>query len=176
MRTLADDERAPATGVCLSKNNKYILTAGNAYRNLRYATINVQGLDGTVKMWEFKTGMIVKTFKGHPNQKYSTSFGFIKLGLKTGFEINVDCRVYVGGEDGNVYIYDLESRVLMEKIKVCDKAVIAINVGGELMATGGLEGGDVKVWNVGSDIQQSDARSDALDDQQSQSDLNSKVA
>jgi hypothetical protein len=45
----------------------------------------ILGLDGTVKMWEFKTGMIVKTFKGHPNQKYSTCFGFIKLGSKTGF-------------------------------------------------------------------------------------------
>jgi hypothetical protein len=31
MRTLADDERAPVTGVCLSKNNKYILTAGNPF-------------------------------------------------------------------------------------------------------------------------------------------------
>jgi hypothetical protein len=62
-----------------------------------------------------------------------------------------------------VYIYDLESRQVMEKIKVCDKAVIAVDVGGDLMATGGLGGGDVKVWN----FEQSDARSEAQDDRQS---------
>ena len=55
MRTFADDDRAPVTGVVLSRNNKVLMG---------------KSLDGKIRIWEIKSGEVLKWFQGsHLNSR-----------------------------------------------------------------------------------------------------------
>ncbi|CAM9253028.1 unnamed protein product [Chrysoparadoxa australica] len=98
-------------------------------------------LDNTIRLWQIEPPrMCVKVYKGHSNVKYSVA---------TDFSITRGRWVVSGSEDHKIYIWDLQSKEVVQTLSGHTDDILAINCHPEFnaIASGGMKGCKrVMIW------------------------------
>lgn len=92
------------------------------------------------RLWNFSAGKFLKTYTGHVNTKYC---------IRAAFSITNSKYIVSGSEDKCVYLWDLQSRRIVQKLEGHTDTVIAVSCHPkENMITSGALDNDktVKVW------------------------------
>lgn len=105
VKTIVDDDNPPVSSVRFSLNGKYLLAAT---------------LDDTVRLWSIHSGKCVKSYGGHVNRKYCIPPSFIvgrgeDVSSRDASAATPPVRITMGSEDGNLLMWDLNSREILLK-------------------------------------------------------------
>ena len=106
LKTFMDEGTHPVSQVKFSPNSKYLLTAN---------------LNGTIKLWDFlseKTRCLC-TYRGHKNSEHC---------VRATFSATNGARVVSGSEDGSVYLWDLHTEEVVQKLDGHSKDSIVYGV------------------------------------------------
>lgn len=161
VKTIVDDDNPPVSSIRFSLNGKYLLAAT---------------LDDTVRLWSVQSGKCVKSYGGHVNRKYCIPPAFVveQEGIGAGERAtkseNGDgalaptpsVRIAMGSEDGNLLLWDLNSREIILKRTIFPRSTLlalAINPIRSELATAALriteeadggpgEGNKIKIFSV----------------------------
>ncbi len=106
LKTLIEDSNQPVSFVRFAPNGKFLLAST---------------LDSTMRLWSHSDGKSQKTYSGHVNTKFCL---FACFGVD-----NTLGRNYVlsGSEDNNAYIWDLQSREVLQVLKGHGAPVVGID-------------------------------------------------
>ena len=144
LKTIVGEEESEGVAVgCVtfSPNGKYVLSGS---------------LDGKVRLWDLvggkwydkskRGGSCLKTYSSHTNTKFCMFSTFSTVNPKRDLVIS-------GSEDGKVYLYDLQSRVVRQTLDGHGgDAVLAVDAHDrlELIGSGGMtKDKTVRFWTVG---------------------------
>lgn len=97
------------------------------------------------RLWNFQNGKFLKTYTGHVNSKYCIS---------AAFSISNGKYIVSGSEDNCVYLWELQSRKVVQKLEGHTDTVITVACHPtENMIASGALGNDktVKIWTQGKD-------------------------
>jgi COMPASS component SWD3 len=92
------------------------------------------------RLWNFSAGKFLKTYTGHVNTKYC---------IPAAFSITNGKYIVSGSEDKCVYLWDLQSRKIVQKLEGHTDTVIAVSCHPRenMIASGALDNDKtVKVW------------------------------
>lgn len=92
------------------------------------------------RLWNYSTGKFLKTYTGHVNSKYCIS---------SSFSITNGKYVVGGSEDNCIYLWELQTRKIVQKLEGHSDAVISVSCHPtENMIASGALGNDksVKIW------------------------------
>jgi len=127
LKTLIDDDNPPVSFVKFSPNGRFIL-AGL--------------LDNTLRLWNFHKGKCLRTYSGHRNSKFCCFADFVTVGAQH--------MVVAGSEDGKVYMWDLQTKQLLETLNGHSDVVLGVSAHPtrELLATGGTDRDlrTIRIW------------------------------
>jgi len=140
LSTLIPTNNPPVSFVRFSPNGKYLLTCT---------------LDNLVLLWDYRTGKKCKTFQGHQNGRFCLQAAFCQ-GRDKG-----EARVVCGSEDNNIFVWDINSMQIVQKIEGragkedageghC-AAVVCVDANPRvgLIVSGALEeDNSVKIWSI----------------------------
>ncbi len=104
LKTLVGDESTPATFARFSPNSKFILTST---------------LNGDIRLWNAGTAKFHKTYTGHRNDRHC---------ITAAFDLMNGEFVTTGSEDGNVYVYDVQSQKIKDKLCTSDDGGVVLCV------------------------------------------------
>ncbi|KAF8761063.1 WD domain, G-beta repeat [Rhizoctonia solani] len=102
LKTLVDEANPVAGHVKFSPNGKFILCCTQ---------------DSTIRLWNYHNARCLKTYTGHRNEKYSINACF-----RYGYPSQLDN----GSEDGKVYIWDLQTREIVQVLEGHQDTVLAV--------------------------------------------------
>jgi COMPASS component SWD3 len=133
LRTIVHEDNAPVTCVRFSPNGKYILA---------------WTLDSCIRLWNYieGKGKCVKTYQGHTNKKYSLSGAFGTYGAD---KTNKYAFIASGSEEGNVLLWDVSSKNLLQRLEGHVDAVMSVDTHPteRLIASAGLDR-VVRIWRA----------------------------
>jgi COMPASS component SWD3 len=125
LRTLVHEDNASVTTVRFSPNGKYILAFT---------------LDSCIRLWDYVSGSVKKTYQGHVNTKYS---------LGGAFGVSGDQAFIVSGsEDGDIVFWDVKTKEIVQRVKGHEGVVCWVDTYSgptNAVVSCGLDG-EVKVW------------------------------
>ena len=129
LRTLVHEDNAAVTSVRFSPNGKYVLAWTH---------------DSSIRLWEYISGRCVKTYQGHVNKKYSLAGAF---GTYRGEGDDKYALIASGSEDGQVILWDVSSKDVMQKLDGHEGPVLGVDThpSEPMLVSGGLDG-TVRVW------------------------------
>ena len=121
-------EGSPAVSrVKWAPNGKYVL---------------VSSLDSTVRLWGLRSpSSVVKTYRGHRNKRLCLSAAFV--------DVQQQQCVVSGSEDGKIYLWDVQSRNVVQTLGGHKDAVLslAVHPSQGVLASGGTSGdGVIRLW------------------------------
>ncbi|KAI6250032.1 WD repeat-containing protein 5 [Erysiphe necator] len=124
LRTLVHEDNAPVTNVCFSPNGRYILA---------------WTLDSCIRLWDYVLGTCLKTYQGHTNKKYSLGGTFGVSGTES--------FIISGSEDGNIFLWDVKSKTVMQRLLAHDGVVCWVDTCPEnnMITSGGMDG-VIHIW------------------------------
>lgn len=140
------DVNAPTT-ICdylLEKNKQPVLHV-KVYRSRKSTTHEKPSAHALFilfmqRLWNFSAGKFLKTYTGHVNTKYC---------IPAAFSITNGKYIVSGSEDKCVYLWDLQSRRIVQKLEGHTDTVIAVSCHPKenMIASGALDNDKtVKVW------------------------------
>ena len=107
------------------------------------ATLRQGLLDGTLRLWNYHKGKCLRSYSGHKNQKFCC-FADISV---TGTPM-----VVCGSEDGKVYMWDLQSKSLLQTLEGHSDVVlgVACHPTADMIVTGGMDKDlrSIRVWEL----------------------------
>lgn len=119
------EDNPPVTTVRFSPNGRYLLAFT---------------LDNCVRLWDYVSGMCLKTYQGHVNEKYSIGGAF--------GEDRGQSFVVAGSEDGSILIWDVCTKAIVQKLQGHDGCVLwvdsAPHPNGNIVSAG-LDG-TIRIW------------------------------
>mmetsp|Transcript_7672 Transcript_7672/g.16595 ORF Transcript_7672/g.16595 Transcript_7672/m.16595 type:complete len:336 (+) Transcript_7672:62-1069(+) len=93
LKTLFDKNSPPVSAARFCPNGRFILSGS---------------LDSKLRLWNFEKGKAVKHYEGHTNTQYCVFSGFCTSGGGN--------WVVTGSEDGSIFVYELNSRKVLQHI------------------------------------------------------------
>jgi COMPASS component SWD3 len=97
---ICDENNPPVSFVNFSPNGKYILAAT---------------LDNTLRLWNYANGKCLKTYAGHRNENFCIFSAFATSASK---HATKNKWVVSGSEDHKVYLWDLQTKELVQTLEV----------------------------------------------------------
>jgi COMPASS component SWD3 len=132
LRTLVHEDNAPVSSVIFSPNGKYVLA---------------WTLDSCIRLWNYVDGKgkCVKTYQGHQNKGYSLSGAFGTYAAEEGGKEYA--FIASGSEEGNVVIWDVCSKNVLQRLEGHSEAVLAVDThpSQKLIVSAGLDR-TVRLW------------------------------
>ncbi|KAF6142125.1 hypothetical protein GIB67_037043 [Kingdonia uniflora] len=92
------------------------------------------------RLWNFSSGKFMKTYSGHANSKFC---------LSSAFSITNGMYIVSGSEDNHIYLWDLQSKEILQKLEGHTDTVISVacHPSKNIIASGALENDKtVKIW------------------------------
>ncbi|MCO5600723.1 hypothetical protein L7F22_054838 [Adiantum nelumboides] len=92
------------------------------------------------RLWNYNTGKFLKTYQGHENKKYC---------IFSTFSVTNGKYIVSGSEDCRVYLWDLQSRNIVQKLEGHTDAVLSVSChpSENKIASGALEKDKtVRIW------------------------------
>ena len=110
MRTLQHSDKAPVASVQFAPSSLQLLASS---------------LDSAVRLWDMANARVLKTYTGHVNTKSAGRAVFLCRRAHNGA-----LRVWVacGSEDRRVYIWDLQTRRIVQTLNHFRDAVVGLSV------------------------------------------------
>jgi len=152
LKTLVHENNVAVTSVRFCQNGRFVLAAT---------------LDGCLRLWNYVEGRVVKTYQGHKNGKFSLgmAFGTYNIGLEEDMvddddeeeddeerevkegEKRVNAFVMMGDEDEKVYIWDVNTKEILQVIHAHQGTVFGVDTdkNSNTIVSGG-EDGKVRLW------------------------------
>jgi FOG: WD40 repeat len=143
LRTLVHEDNPAVTNVCFSPNGRFVLAFN---------------LDNSIRLWDYVQGTVKKTYQGHTNQGFSIGgcFGILtdvdnrnsprNEEEQNGRSIRRQPFIASASEDGDIVMWDVNSKQVVQRIKGAHKGVCFwVDVNGGTMVSCGQDGA-VKVW------------------------------
>ncbi|KAL2174681.1 WD40-repeat-containing domain protein [Thermothelomyces heterothallicus CBS 202.75] len=143
LRTLVHEDNPAVTNVCFSPNGRFVLAFS---------------LDSSIRLWDYVSGSVKKTYQGHTNQGYSIGgcFGVLTdrdddddLAAEDnadGEDVRQQAFITSASEDGDIVIWDVKSKEVLQRIKAAHKGVCFwVDVHGGTMVSAGQDG-SIKVF------------------------------
>lgn len=158
LKTLVHEDNAAVGSVRFSPNGRFVLAAT---------------LDGCVRLWDYVEGRVVKSYKGHRNERYSLMTAFGTYGAKDhdltmrrierGDQMDEDVRcgeqrlvdqepqmwafIAIADEDGKLVLWDVNSKEVLQSIDGRNEPAQGIDVSpdSKMLATCGHDG-TIQVW------------------------------
>ena len=77
-------------------------------------------LDNTIRLWNFHTSRVLKTYTGHTNSAYCIFSGFSVTGTGK--------WIISGSEDHKIYLWDLQTREVVQRLEGHRDVVVSVAV------------------------------------------------
>ncbi|KAG6527059.1 hypothetical protein ZIOFF_009152 [Zingiber officinale] len=145
--TLVEDKSPPVSFAKFSPNGKFVLAATlDSTLLVLDLKVNSGAIDAfqilslALKLWNFSTGKILKTYTGHVNSNFC---------IPSTFSITNGKYIVSGSEDNIVYLWDLQTRKVVQKLEGHTDIVIAVTChpSENMIASGALDKDKtVKIW------------------------------
>lgn len=145
---VSQETNAPVTFVAFTPNSRYVITCS---------------LDSTVRIWDYrsKEGTVVKSYTGYSNIKYSIPARVVSLPMFDRLDRpssipnpNHDHQdlVLMGSEDGNFWVWNLQTREPLLKVSSHQDSMIGIAIhplDPHMVVTAGIDKNPViKIFNL----------------------------
>lgn len=117
LRTLVHEDNPPITSVCFAPNGRYVLAFS---------------MDSCLRLWDYVSGSVKKTYSGHKNVGYSIGgcFG------------SVDGEPFIAApsEDGEIVLWDVKNKAVVQRIRGHAGVCFWVDVHEDLMVSAGQDG------------------------------------
>lgn len=127
------------SGVCVRTFSSHLGEVTSVACNRSGSMLVSSSKDNSNRLWDMRAARPVRRFKGHQN----TSKNFVRASF------GPDETLVVGGsEDGYVYIWDVESAQIVQRLRACERGAVFSAVWcrqQSLLASCGNDG-DVRLW------------------------------
>ena len=146
------EDNPGVTNVCFSPNGRFVLA---------------HNLDNSIRLWDYKTGQVKKTYQGHKNSGYSIggAFGILSDagdGDEDGIQKQRDPFVASASEDGDIVMWDVQSKEIVQRIPGAhDGVCFWVDIKGAVMASAGQDR-VIKVFK--NQLEQQPASGDDIED------------
>jgi COMPASS component SWD3 len=135
LRTLVHEDNPAVTNVCFSPNGRFVLAFN---------------LDNSIRLWDYVSGSVKKTYQGHTNKGFSIggSFGMLSEADDGAGEEDADhdtarqqAFIASASEDGDIVMWNVKSKGMVQRIKAAHKGVCFwVDVHGATMVSSGQDG------------------------------------
>ena len=135
LRTLVHEDNPAVTNVCFSPSGRFVLAFS---------------LDNSIRLWDYVSGAVKKTYQGHKNHGFSIGgcFGLLKQAREEGgatgisFDHSRDLAfVASASEDGDIVLWDVKTKEIVQRIRSAHKGVCFwVDVNGSTMVSAGQDG------------------------------------
>jgi COMPASS component SWD3 len=135
LRTLVHEDNPAVTNVCFSPNGRFVLAFN---------------LDNSIRLWDYVSGSVKKTYQGHTNKGFSIGgcFGVLTDGEEGAGEDDADgagargqAFIASASEDGDIVMWDVGSKAVVQRITGAHKGVCFwVDVHGGTMVSAGQDG------------------------------------
>lgn len=135
LRTLVHEDNPAVTNVCFSPNGRFVLAFS---------------LDNSIRLWDYVSGSVKKTYQGHTNKGFSVGGCFGVLtdaddGAADGDGDDADVRrqpfIVSASEDGDIVMWDVGSKAVLQRISGAHTGVCFwVDVHGPTMVSAGQDG------------------------------------
>ncbi|KAJ3353860.1 WD repeat-containing protein 5 [Kappamyces sp. JEL0680] len=126
LKTIVEEDNSPPVSyIRFSPNGKFILAST---------------LDNRIRLWSYTSGKCLKTYKGHDNAKYCCTSTFSITGSK---------YIVSGSEDRHIYIWDLQTREIVQKLAGHTDVVLSVDCHPHrnMIASSSIDGDlSIKIW------------------------------
>jgi COMPASS component SWD3 len=122
------EDNPPVSNVFFSPNGKYVLA---------------WSLDSSLRLWDYKSGSVKKTYQGHKNKDFSVGGCFGKL-----TDDEDDSReprtlpfIASASDDGDIVMWDVVSKEIIQRIpKAHDGVCFSVDIHDNVMVSAGNDG------------------------------------
>lgn len=124
LRTLVHEDNPAVTNVCFSPNGRFVLASS---------------LDSCIRLWDYVSGTVKKTYQGHRNEKFAVGGCFGVLGQQ-GQDDGATAFVASASEDGGIVLWDVGSKQILQRLDgQHDGVCFWIDVHGSTMVSAGQD-------------------------------------
>lgn len=116
LRTLVHEDNPAVTNVCFSPNGRFVLAFS---------------LDNCIRLWDYVAGTVKKTYQGHVNDKFAIGGCFAVL--------DGAALIASASEDGDVVVWDVVSKEIVERVPGHDGVCFWVDVHGETVVSAGQD-------------------------------------
>lgn len=154
LRTLVHEDNPPVTSVCFAPNGRYVLASSS---------------DSCLRLWDYVSGTVKKTYQGHENGKFSIGgcFGVLRdenenedqdqdeyqgeeeddRALTTngarrrGGRARTQAFIAAPSEDGDIVLWDVRTKEVVQRIRGAhDGVCFWVDVHGDTLVSAGQDG------------------------------------
>lgn len=114
LRTLVHEDNPAVTNVCFGPNGRFVLAFS---------------LDNSIRLWDYVSGSVKKTYQGHKNKGFSIGgcFGAIREAEADGEEHQLAGQtpafIASASEDGDIVLWDVRTKQIVQRIERAHKGV-----------------------------------------------------
>ncbi len=129
------EDNPAVTNVCFSPNGRFVLAFS---------------LDSSIRLWDYVSGSVKKTYQGHTNKGFSIGgcFGVLTDADDGVAEEDADHEsprhqafITSPSEDGDIFMWDVGSKRVIQRIEGAHKGVcFSVDVNGATMVSAGQDG------------------------------------
>lgn len=116
LRTLVHEDNPAVANVCFAPNGRFVLAFN---------------LDNCIRLWDYVSGTVKKTYQGHINEKFAVGGCF---GVLDGAPFVVSAS-----EDGSIVMWDVISKTVLQRVEGHKGVCFWVDCHGETMVTAGQD-------------------------------------
>lgn len=116
LRTLVHEDNPAVANVCFSPNGRFVLAFN---------------LDNCIRLWDYVTGSVKKTYQGHKNEKFAVGGCF---GVLDG-----EAFVASASEDGSIVLWDVKSKEILQRVEGHKGVCFWVDIHGDTMVSAGQD-------------------------------------